>query len=114
MAKAKNGGDGLDAENQAQVSSTEPTETGNEATDAIEPAAETPVQAETPVENNPSVKEQTKANGPKRMKIKNPECAGMKIGSASGVVVFDQEGIAEVGADNYAHLLKIPGYEAVE
>ena len=121
MAKAKNGvapveneTETASVENQAQISSSEPAETENEATDAIESVAESPVQVGISVENTPSEGEEPRANGPKLMKIKNLACAGMKIGSASGVVEFDKDGIAEVGADNYAHLLKIPGYEAAE
>ncbi len=54
------------------------------------------------------------AKGPKRLKISNPACAGLRIGGSTGTIVFNESGVAEVGVEDHAHFLKVPGYVSVE
>jgi len=54
------------------------------------------------------------AKGPKRLKISNPACAGLRIGGSTGTIVFNESGVAEVGVEDHAHFLKVPGYTSVE
>lgn len=67
-----------------------------------------------PVVAPPAAPEPVQAKGPKRLKISNPACAGLKIGGSTGAIVFDENGVAEVGVEDHAHFLKVPGYVSVE
>ena len=52
--------------------------------------------------------------GKKVCKIKNEAYAGMAVYGVSGKpCLFGADGIAEVGADDFEHFKKVPGYEPV-
>lgn len=45
-----------------------------------------------------------------RHRIINRQCAGMKIGARTGIVSFDDEGMAIVGKEDYELFMRVPGY----